>query len=114
MASLPNAHRAVIEPEKLRDYVLAPEHKYGKHKARVFVSALGIDRANWEYLRDQIASRVEEAEVSEVRAGTYGVRYSVSLMIEGLNGQTHEVTTGWIVEQDGAPPRLTSAYVNVP
>lgn len=114
MAPLPNAHRAVIEPEKLRDYVLSPEHKYGKHKARVFLSALGIDRGSWEYLRDQITSRVEEAEVSEVRAGKYGVRYSVPMLIEGLNGRTHEVTTGWIVEEEGASPRLTSAYVNVP
>lgn len=75
MAPLPNAHRAVIEPEKLRDYVLSPEHKYGKHKARVFLSALGIDRDSWEYLSDQIANRVEDAEVSEVRAGRYGMRY---------------------------------------
>ncbi len=52
--------------------------------------------------------------MSEVRAGNYGVRYSVPMLIEGLNGQTHEVTTGWIVEKEGASPRLTSAYVNVP
>lgn len=114
MAPLPSARRAVIEPEKLRDYVLSPEHRYGRHKARVFLSALGIDRDGWEYLRDQIASRVEEADVSEVRAGKYGVRYSVSILVEGLNGQTHEVTTGWIIEEEGAAPRLTSAYVNVP
>ena len=114
MAPLPNARRAGIPPEKLRDYVLSSEHEYGKHKARVFASALGIDREDWEYLCDQIASRVEEAEVSEVRAGRYGVRYSVPMLIEGLNGQTHEVTTGWIVEKEGAAPRLTSAYVNVP
>jgi len=49
-----------------------------------------------------------------VRAGKYGVRYSVSILVEGLNGQTHEVTTGWIIEEEGAAPRLTSAYVNVP
>ena len=55
-----------------------------------------------------------DAEVSEVRAGRYGLRYSVPMLIEGLNGQTHEVTTGWIIERGGAPPRLASAYVNVP
>jgi hypothetical protein len=36
------------------------------------------------------------------------------MLIEGLNGQRHEVTTGGIIEQEGAPPRLTAAYVNVP
>jgi len=113
MATLPDSDRAVIDAEKLRDYVLSPDHEHGKHKARVFLSALGIDRDSWEYLHEQIASRVKEAEVSEVRTGRYGLRYSVPMLIEGLNGQTHEVTTGWIIEQEGAP-RLTTAYVNVP
>lgn len=114
MATLPDAHRAIIESEKLRDYVLSPDHDQGKHKARVFQSALGIDRGSWEYLREQIAVGVVEAEVSEVRTGRYGMRYSVAMLIEGLNGQTHEVTTGWIIDQEGASPRLTTAYVNVP
>jgi hypothetical protein len=114
MATLPNAHRAIIDPEKLHDYVLSPDHEHGRHKARVFLSALGIDRDNWEYLREQIATRVVAAEVTEVRTGRYGLRYSVPILIDGLNGQTHEVMTGWIIEQDGAAPRLTTAYVNVP
>jgi hypothetical protein len=36
------------------------------------------------------------------------------MLIEGLNGETHEVTTGWIIEEEDAAPRLTTAYVNVP
>lgn len=114
MATLPDAHRAIIDPEKLRDYALSPDHEHGRHKARVFLSALGIDRDNWEYLRDQITTRVVGAEVTEVRTGRYGLRYSVPMLIDGLNGQTHEVMTGWIIEQDGAAPRLTTACVNVP
>lgn len=114
LAKLPQAHRAVVEAEKLRDYVLSREHEHGRHKARVFGSALGIDRDNWEYLRDQIVSGVGDAEVTEVRSGRYGLRYSVPMLIEGLNGQTHEIITGWIVEEEGRPPRLTTAYVNVP
>ena len=101
MAKLPEAHRAIVDPEKLRDYVLSPEHAHGRHKARVFQSALGIDRDNWVYLREQILAGVVEAEVSEVRSGRYGLRYSVPILIEGLNGQTHEVITGWIVEEEG-------------
>jgi len=114
MENLPEAHRAVADSEKLRDYVLSPNHQHGRHKARVFLSALGIDQDDWEYLREQIVVQAAEAEVSEVRAGRYGLRYSVPMPIEGLNGQTHEIITGWIVEEEGAPPRLTTAYVNVP
>jgi hypothetical protein len=83
VAKLPQAQNAVIDPEKLRDYVLSPNHEHGQHKARVFRSALGIDRNNWEYLRDQVAAGVIEAEVSEVRTGRYGLRYSVP-MLRGL------------------------------
>lgn len=77
MPTLPDADRAVIDPKKLRDYVLSPEHEHGRHKPRVFASALGIDRDNWEYLQEQITARLATAEVSEVRTGRYGVRYSV-------------------------------------
>lgn len=72
------------------------------------------DRGSRDYLAKQITNRLQEAEVNEVRAGRYGVRYSVSMLIEGLNWKTHEVTTGWIIEEEGAAPRLTTAYVNVP
>ena len=39
---LPEAARAIIEEHKLRDYLLNPDHQDGRHKARVFASALGI------------------------------------------------------------------------
>jgi hypothetical protein len=83
MAKLPVAHRAVVDPEKLRDYVLSLEHAHGRHKARVFQSALRLDRDSWDYLREQVISGVVEAEVSEVRSGRYGLRYSVPILIEG-------------------------------
>jgi len=49
---LPGAEAAQIPDEKLRDYVLDPEHFLGRHKARVFASVLGIRRDDWRYLRD--------------------------------------------------------------
>jgi hypothetical protein len=71
VATLPDPDRAVIDAEKLRDYVLSPDHEHGRHKARVFRSALGIDRDSWEYLREQIASRVVDARSARfVPAGT--------------------------------------------
>ena len=52
--TLPQADRAHIDARKLRDYALNPDHPKGRHKARVFQSALGVGRDDWEYLRDQI------------------------------------------------------------
>lgn len=54
-----------MDPEKLRDYLLSPDHEHGRHKARVFQSALGIDRDDWAYLREQIVTWAVDAEVSE-------------------------------------------------
>ena len=51
---LPNADRAVIEIEKLRDYSLNPNHPKGKHKARVFLAALGLKADDAEALREKI------------------------------------------------------------
>lgn len=72
MLRLPDAHRAIVDPEKLRDYVLSPDHEHGRHKARVFRSALGIDRDNWDYLREQIVTGIVDADVSEVSPDATG------------------------------------------
>ena len=116
MALLPNASQAVVPKDKLVRYILNPEHEKGRHKARVFRSTLGFGPENWEDLRDQILDGVLSAEISKVATGVHGTRYTVPLLIEGTNGETHEVTTGWIVEEDAEEERakLTSAYVNVP
>jgi hypothetical protein len=115
VARLPNADQATIPPEKLRDYLLCPDHAEGAHKARVFSAALGIDRSDWEYLREQILARLVSSEIGEVRmGGAFGVRYGVPMLIEGLNGETHEIITAWIVDREDDPPRFITAYVNVP
>jgi filamentous hemagglutinin len=37
------ADRVVIDPRKITHYALNPHHEEGKHKARVFESALGYN-----------------------------------------------------------------------
>jgi hypothetical protein len=43
-----------VEIAKLRDYSLDPGHQEGKHKARVFAAALGLEKEDAEWLRDQL------------------------------------------------------------
>ena len=42
----PNGVRAVVDIEKLRDYCLSAQHPEGRHKARVFLSVLGMASAD--------------------------------------------------------------------
>lgn len=50
---LPNGDRAEIPMQKLIGYCLNPEHPSGKHKARVFESALGITAEDVDVLRSR-------------------------------------------------------------
>jgi hypothetical protein len=108
---LPRPHEAQIDPKKLTEYVLSADHETGKHKARGFRSALGIEQGDWEYLRDRILECLPDGEVKSVEPSRWGYRYRVTLWIDGLNGESHPVATRWIVEE-GAPPRFTSAWVD--
>jgi hypothetical protein len=53
---LPNGDRADLGT-KLIDYVLNPEHRQGRHKARVFESSLGISRENQQLLEMRCAKQ---------------------------------------------------------
>jgi hypothetical protein len=61
---LPNGKNADLGT-KLIDYVLNPEHRDGKNKARVFASALGITQSNAGLLERALrdaAGRSDSAE----------------------------------------------------
>jgi hypothetical protein len=110
---LPRAGRAVIATEKLVGYALDPEHPRGRHKARVFASALGIEQKDWPYLHDQLAAGVVDAPVRGTRITPFGVLYDIVVLVDGLNGATVPVATIWLV-QGARPPRLISTWVDIP
>ncbi|WP_371744328.1 DUF6883 domain-containing protein [Acidithiobacillus ferrooxidans] len=47
---LPGSGHAYIDDQKLVGYCLNPEHPEGRHKARVFYSALGLSQSDWPLL----------------------------------------------------------------
>ena len=95
--ALPNYQRAVIPRSKLEDYALNPAHKEGQHKARLFKSILGFERADWHKLEKVILNELPYNEALLVGEGRWGKKYLVSLLITGLNGQTAIVETIWII-----------------
>ncbi len=48
---MPGGDAAIVDREKLTGYCLNPEHPRGKHKARVFATALGFTVENADDLR---------------------------------------------------------------
>ncbi len=107
---LPNADRAVVEIEKLRDYCLSGSHPRGRHKARVFTTTLGITAEDAEELRDAILSAVLSEEATPSEGDEYGQRYVVDFTMKRQSRQA-DVRTTWIVRTREDYPRLTSCYV---
>jgi hypothetical protein len=107
---LPNREQAVVDLTKLSDYCLNPEHPRGRHKARVFASALGLTLADAESLRAMLLLVVLDHEAIPTLGDVYGQRYVLDFMMEGDDAEV-VVRSCWIVRTGEDFPRLTSCYV---
>jgi hypothetical protein len=106
---IPNAENAVVDIRKLRDYCLNPEHDDGKHKARIFLSTLGMTADNAEELRQILLEVVQAHEARLGRQDEFGQRYRLDFTIEWQNRRA-TLRSGWIIEHDSGIPRLTTCY----
>jgi hypothetical protein len=104
--ALPNYQKAVILRGKLKDYALNPVHKEGKHKARLFKSILGFEKADWQKLEKVILDELPYYEAVLTREDKWGKYYSVSLLIAGSTGKKAIVQTIWIIETGKDYPRF--------
>lgn len=107
---LPNADRAVVEIAKLRDYSLNPAHPEGKHKARVFQSALDLTVDDAERLRQIVLDAILLFEATPRSSTPYGQRFVVDFEVKGLHGLV-TVRSAWIIRNNEDFPRLTSCYI---
>jgi hypothetical protein len=73
---LPGGEHAIVDIVKLRDCCLNPLHARGRHKARVFVAAPGLTRADAEFLRGELLRAAREADAVMGDVDQYGERYT--------------------------------------
>jgi len=106
---IPNAECSIIDVRKLRDYCLNPIHDEGKHKARLFATALGMTRDHTKELCDALLQAVKVHEAKLGRRDEYGQRYIVDFILE-WRGKRATIRSGWIIENGLDVPRLTSCY----
>ena len=110
MAKLPSAENAIVEIRKLRDYCLSPDHPRGRHKARVFFSALGLTADKAEVLREALLSAAFLEEATPAEEDEYGRRYVLDFEMSTETGRA-TVRSAWIVRWDEDFPRFTSCWV---
>jgi hypothetical protein len=109
---LPRADEAFIDPAKLVDYALNPEHPRGRDEAIPFKRALAIERNDWRYLRDRILVALPRHPVATVHRPERPeelTTWTVPIPIRGLNGRVLMVITVWKVVR--GRPELVSTWV---
>ena len=75
---LPNGERAIVSLSRLTAYLLNPLHPTGKHKARVFAAALGLDRSGAERLRLWLIELAKTGEAERGQADAHGQRFVIA------------------------------------
>lgn len=105
---LPNIDKAVIDPEKLRNYLLSTSHPIGRFKADFFQS-IGFAGDNWEILESEIRRLLGGGAIPKEKT-EYGQKYEIRGAIFGPSGQRAEIVTAWIILNGEDIPRFITAY----
>ncbi len=103
-----NRDRAVIQDEKLRDYLLSQAHPVGRFKA-AFFHALGYRGESWETLETDIRALLRNQARTREKT-EYGQKFEVRGMITGPSNKSAELVTVWIVLNGEDFPRFVTAY----
>jgi hypothetical protein len=94
---LPNALLAVVEREKVVDYLLNRAHRYGASKAEFF-SQYGFVLEKWELLAQALLEHGQKHDVTNVTETGFGAplpdRRGVALARRSDSASTHGLATG--------------------
>ena len=103
---------AELPEAKFVRYLLDESHPKGGPKAKFFSETLGIGPKDWRYLAAQFHDGLKQALLKEIGIknweGGLGANFNAVIPVRGLNGQTVEIDTNWIMEP-GQRPRLSTA-----
>lgn len=106
---IPNAHKAIIAPEKLHDYLLNIAHRRGAAKARLLL-ALGYRTENWKRLEYDIRQQHLTCDPVQTSQTEYGVRFEILAPIRAPNGRSIPFWTIWQIDTGRDVPRLITMY----
>ena len=107
---LRNAHLAVVERQKLVDYLLNASHPDNGGKAQFFAS-LGFHAGDAEPLVAALQGVASEGEMVASAHSVHGEKHVVEGWLVAHTGTGRRaVRTVWIVDAGSEAPRLVTAY----
>jgi hypothetical protein len=104
-----NARAAFIDPGKIRDYLLSPDHPQGRCKA-AFFARLGYSEENWQLLESDLVALALAGEAELDHVNPYGCLYRVRGILTGPSDRSAMVVTIWIILTYEDFPRFITAF----
>jgi hypothetical protein len=106
---LPNANNAVVDHEKIADYLLNPVHPDNGGKAGFFLG-LGFRREQWKVLAAAFKVLAAASEVAAASESSHGKKFVLVGHIQSPGGKSARVQSIWIVDKGQNQARLITAY----
>jgi Domain of unknown function (DUF6883) len=105
--NLPDFSNPNVDPKKISDYVMNPDHPVGGNKYRVINAATGLGPGDALTIEQQIREGVRHATPILGKADQYGQRWAVDVVLTGPKGSI-VVRTAWILDAGTSTPRLVT------
>jgi hypothetical protein len=94
---LPNSEEAILDIRKIEDYCLNASHPGGRHKARVFRDALGLQRRDAPWLRDALLEAARTGDATQVLADVWGRYRPVEQSKRSLPRHAPRFVSAWVM-----------------
>jgi hypothetical protein len=109
LSLLPNFEKAIIEPDKLYNYVLSSSHPVGRFKAAFFRSC-GYSSDNWRDFESSLRSIISYYDAVEAGESRYGKKYVVEGKLSNSSGDIVNIISVWVILNGDDIPRFITAY----
>ncbi len=106
---LPNNSKAVVNEDKIKDYILNRSHPDGSHKAKYFES-FGFNVNHSDILSESLIEHSIENDVIKVIETNYGTKYIVEGKIKTPDKRNPKVRTIWFIESNENIPKFITVY----
>ena len=106
---IPNATKAIIAPEKLREYLLNPGHRRGSAKARLLLR-LGYRADAWQILESDLRAHHLTVAATAAKDNAYGRRYEIRAPLATPSGRPIVFESIWQIDHGTDVPRFITMY----
>jgi hypothetical protein len=106
---LPLLNEAEVPRAKIVFYLLDPNHRSGKSKARFFAGH-GYATERWQELAGALRTHASQNEVVKQETTPLGVRLVVEGPLTLCDGVVAQIRSVWFIESGERAARLVTAY----